>query len=143
MNDKRDNKEYYKFTKIFVVDDSELSRINIIQTLEEHEFNVVGHAGSAKECLAQMSPEVNLLIADVVMPETSGIELAKLLNQNMSNTHIIMISSLTQEHILLESISAGAKDFLVKPFKSEDLISSVIKISEIIRKHHSYCEPGS
>ena len=47
-----------------------------------------------------------------------------------------MISSLTQEHILLESISAGAKDFLVKPFKTEDLIQSVTKISEIIRQHH-------
>ena len=112
----------------------------MIQILEEHEFNVVGHAGSAKECLAQMSPEINLLIIDVVMPETSGIELTKLINKKMSNTHVIMISSLTQEHILLESISAGAKDFLVKPFKSEDLILSVEKMSEIIRKHHNYCE---
>jgi len=137
MNDKKDNSEYYKYTKIFVVDDSELSRINIIKLLEEHQFNVIGQANNSKECLAQITNEVNLLIIDVVMPETSGIELTQLLNEKMSNAHVIMISSLTQEHILLESISAGAKDFLVKPFKAEDLIQSVEKVSELIRKHHT------
>jgi len=136
MNDKSDNAEYYKHTKIFVVDDSELSRINIIKLLEKHQFNIIGQASNAQECLSQISSEVNLLIIDVVMPETSGIELARLLNKKMNHVHIIMISSLTQEHILLESISAGAKDFLIKPFKSEDLIQSVEKMSEIIRKHH-------
>ena len=134
MNDKTNREEYYQLTKIFVVDDSDLSRQNMVKLLEDNNFNVVGQASGAKECLETMGNEPNLFIVDVVMPETSGIELTKVITNNIKDVFVIMVSSLTQEHVLIESISAGAKDFLIKPFKSHDLIQSVEKISEQIRK---------
>jgi PleD family two-component response regulator len=135
MNEKSQSFDNKQLTKIFVVDDSELSRHNIVKLLENENYNVVGQAEGAKDCLSQLGTDPNLFIIDVVMPQTSGIELAKLLTENRKNIYIIMISSLTQEHVLLESISAGAKDFLVKPFNEKDLIASVEKLSENIRKN--------
>ena len=72
----------------------------------------------------------NLYIIDIVMPEISGIELAKHISDQARrrNINIIMISSLKMEHIIVESISNGAIDFLQKPFEKEDLVRSVKKI---------------
>src|SRR5688572_29913620 len=95
--------------KILVIDDSEYSRKVIIQTLEAAGFNVVGEASTAQEATELLSYRgANLLIIDVVMPEISGIDLAKYLKDNFHNIYIIMISSLALEHIVLEAISPGA-----------------------------------
>ena len=68
------------------------------------------------------------------MPEVSGIELADYITENFSDTGIIMISSLGHESIVIDSISAGANDYLQKPFTKEDLLTSVDKILEDIEE---------
>lgn len=115
--------------KICVVDDSDHSRLAAGKILENAGFNVVGLASSAEEALQITgTSEVNLYLIDVVMPDASGIELAKVLSERNSKASIIMMSSLTMENIILESISNGAIDFLSKPFNPDDLIKSVEKI---------------
>jgi FixJ family two-component response regulator len=64
------------------------------------------------------------------MPDVSGIELAKLLSDKINNVSIIMMSSLGMEHIVIESISNGAIDFLHKPFDAKTLLKAVGKISQ-------------
>lgn len=115
--------------KIAVVDDSEFSRRSIVEILEGEGLNVVGQAGSAEEGITLGATSgANVFIIDVIMPERSGIEMAKLLTEKTMNASIIMISSLNMESIVIESISSGAIDFLPKPFLPEDLIKAVRKI---------------
>jgi two-component system chemotaxis response regulator CheY len=115
--------------KIAVVDDSEFSRKSIIEILEGEGYNIVGQAGSAEEGLALGGTTgANLFIIDVIMPERSGLEMAKVLTEKSMNASIIMISSLNMESIVIESISSGALDFLPKPFSPEDLLKAVDKI---------------
>ena len=64
------------------------------------------------------------------MPEISGIELAQALNELKNKVTIIMMSSLKQEDIIIESIAVGAVDFLQKPFEKETLIKSVKKAEQ-------------
>lgn len=120
---------------IFVVDDSDLSRKGIVEVLESHGFNVVGQASSAEEALK--SPQAfhaKLFLIDVVMPDISGIELAKKLNEVMMGKRIIMMSSLQMENVVIEAISSGAIDFLYKPFEVEDLIKAVEKVDTELKK---------
>ncbi len=125
------NKERYKDFKIIVVDDSDFSRKTMIEILEADGFNVVGEANSAEKAIqvAQGTP-CNLFILDIVMPDISGIELAKHLNEKFEDAKIIMVSSLKMENIIIESISNGAVDFIAKPFAPEELIRSVQKLAE-------------
>ena len=124
MADKNDRE-----LKIAVIDDSEFSRRSIVEILEGEGFNVVGQAGSAEEGIAlSASSGADVFIIDVIMPERSGIEMAKVLSDKTMNASIIMISSLNMESIVIESISSGAIDFLAKPFLPEDLIKAVRKI---------------
>ena len=122
--------------KILVVDDSEFNRKNMINILTEEGFNVVGEANSAEEGIkVAATTKATLIFIDIVMPERSGLELAKHFQEkNISGRFIIMMSSLNIEGIVIESISNGAIDFLQKPFDTDDLLKSVFKIERLLEK---------
>jgi two-component system chemotaxis response regulator CheY len=115
--------------RILVVDDSDFSRNSITQMLDDPRYNVIGEASNAKEAMNILRDrKAHIAIIDVVMPEISGIELAEKITDNFKTTYVIMISSLAQENIIIDSISAGASDFVQKPFNKETLISSIEKV---------------
>lgn len=122
--------------KIVIVDDSDFSRTIISGMLKEEGFKVAGEANSAEAALAVIkdkSPHV--VITDIVMPKISGIELTQKITQTHDEIAVIVISSLSQEHIVLEAIGAGARDFMAKPIHKQQLIDSLDKImSEINTK---------
>lgn len=114
--------------KILIVDDSDFSRSTISKTLVSTQYKVVGEAASAKEAINILKEQkVHIAILDIVMPEVSGIELAQFITDHYKDVQIIMISSLAGENIIMDTISAGASDFLQKPFKKEDLLSALDK----------------
>jgi two-component system chemotaxis response regulator CheY len=118
---------------ILVVDDSDFARKQIVKIINAAGYNVVGDIGSAKEAIGFISEnKVHLSIIDVVMPESSGIELAQVFTNNFQDMGIIMMSSLGQERIILECIASGAQDFIQKPIQPELLIDSIEKA----RKHY-------
>ncbi len=115
--------------KIIIVDDSDFSRSVISKMLTEEGFQVIGEAGSAETALGMIKEKrPDIVIVDIVMPNVSGLELTEKLNQSSPDVSVIMISSLSQEHIVLDAISAGASDFIAKPIQKQQLIDSVEKI---------------
>lgn len=117
--------------KIVVVEDSNLARKSIIETLENEGFDVVGEAPNAEQAMALIQTTgCNCLVVDVVMPEISGIEFAQALSELKNKVLVIMMSSLKQEDIIIETIAAGAIDFLEKPFEKKQLIESVRKAEQ-------------
>jgi two-component system chemotaxis response regulator CheY len=113
---------------IVIIDDSHFSREQIAKTLKENDFNVTGLFERPSDCISSLSEkQFNLAIIDVVMPKISGFDLAKRLKDYNSNIDIIMISSLSQERIILEAIASGAMDFIQKPIQEQILLDSVGK----------------
>jgi len=123
--------------KILIVDDSEFNRRSMIEILSYEGFNVIGQAASAEDAIQiAHTAKPNLIFVDIVMPEISGLELTKHLQEKGSGEKfIIMMSSLNIESIVIESISNGATDFLQKPFDRDDLIKAVEKIERIVEKN--------
>lgn len=122
--------------KIVVVDDSDFSRTMIIKMLKDAEFQVVGEAASAALALQVIKDKKpNVVITDIVMPEVSGIELTENINQNFDDIYVIVVSSLSQEHVVLEAIGAGAADFIAKPISQQQLVDSLEKIISQMAKN--------
>jgi two-component system chemotaxis response regulator CheY len=118
--------------KIVIVDDSDFSRSIIRKMLEEENINIVGEANGAEAALKIIKEKnPNIVITDIVMPEISGIELTEKISQKFPDISVIVISSLSQEHIILEAIAAGANDFIAKPIQKQQLIDSIEKIINI------------
>jgi YesN/AraC family two-component response regulator len=117
-----------KDIKVFVVDDSDFSRQTLAQVLQAEGFSLVGSAKSAQEALPliKMNP-CDVCLIDVVMPEVSGLDLAKLLNENFEAIKVVMMSSLSADGLVIECISNGAADFLQKPFDKADLFKTIRK----------------
>jgi two-component system chemotaxis response regulator CheY len=121
--------------KIVVVDDSDFSRSLIKGMLEEEGFQVTALADSAALALPLVKehrPQV--VITDIVMPEVSGIELTEKINHDFDDVAVIIVSSLSQEHIVLEAIGAGARDFITKPIQKTQLIDSLDKLLQELNK---------
>ena len=80
--------------KIIIVDDSEFSRRSVVEILEKEGFNVVGQADSAEKALQlfHTTSNVNLFIIDIIMPEISGIDLAKKIQEKSLDIKMIMMS---------------------------------------------------
>lgn len=124
-----------KLSKVYVVDDSDLSRKTICGILEDNGYNVVGSASNASDAiknLATLNP--NVFIIDIVMPEISGLDFAVKIKERYKKSSIIMMSSLSQDSIIMESISTGAKDFIQKPFEPADLVVSVAKVLSTMKE---------
>ena len=115
--------------KILIVDDSTLSRQSMANILKKENYNIAGEVDNSEKAIkTAIDIKPSLYIIDVVMPEVSGLDLAKHLKGQALDAKMIMISSLRTEHIIVEAISNGASDFLQKPFSPMELITSVDKI---------------
>lgn len=115
--------------KVVIVDDSDFARSLIRKMLTEEGIEIVGEANSAESALVVVKEKKpNIVITDIVMPEISGIELTEKITENFDDISVIVISSLSQEHVVLEAIGAGASDFIAKPVQKQQLIDSMEKI---------------
>jgi two-component system chemotaxis response regulator CheY len=118
--------------KILIVDDSKFMRLTLKNLLEKSFggiHSVVGEAGSAAEAVEkflQLRPD--LVTMDIIMPGESGLEAVKKIIAYSPTARIIMVSAMGQEKIVEEAIALGAKSFVVKPVKTEDLIKTVEKV---------------
>ena len=114
---------------ILIVDDAAFMRMMIKDILTKNGYNVIGEAKNglkAVEKYNELKPD--LIIMDITMPEMDGIEAVKTIKGIDSNALIIMCSAMGQQAMVIESIQAGAKDFIVKPFQAERVIEAVSKV---------------
>jgi two-component system, chemotaxis family, chemotaxis protein CheY len=114
--------------RVLVVDDAAFMRKMVSDALSKGGHEVVGEAGDGVEAVAQyqaLKPEVTTL--DITMPEKDGLAALKEIIALDPGARVIMCSALGQESKVLESIKAGAKDFVVKPFQPDRVIEAVGK----------------
>ena len=114
--------------RVLVVDDAAFMRKMVSDALSKGGHEVVGEAGNGVEAVAQyqaLKPEVTTL--DITMPEKDGLAALKEIIALDPSARVVMCSALGQESKVLESIKAGAKDFVVKPFQPERILDAAAK----------------
>ena len=138
---------------ILICDDAAFMRMMIKDILTKNGYNVAGEAENGMKAVEKFK-EVNpdLVLMDITMPEMDGIqalkEIKKLdggakvimcsamggiqelkkIKEADANAGVMMCSAMGQQAMVIESIQAGAKDFIVKPFQAERVIEAVKKV---------------
>ena len=116
---------------VLVVDDALFMRSMIRDILTNTgRFEVVGEASNGREAVsryAELKP--GLVTMDIVMPELDGIEATREILRQDPKATIVMCSALGQEALVIESIAAGARDFIVKPFTPEKVIRVIENVT--------------
>lgn len=110
--------------RVLVVDDAMFMRAMIRDILvNSGAYEVVGEAANGGEAVEQYrAVRPDLVTMDIVMPQMDGIEATREILKVDSKAKIVMCSALGQEALVIESIAAGAKDFIVKPFSAEKVL---------------------
>ena len=111
--------------KILVVDDAMFMRSRLRGLLESAGHAVVEAANGKEAVDAYQQERPELVLMDVTMPEMDGLEALKRIRHGAPSAKVIMCSALGQQSIVLEAIKAGAKDFIVKPFRPEKVLEAV------------------
>ncbi|MBP3889007.1 MAG: response regulator [Cellulosilyticum sp.] len=114
--------------RIMVVDDAAFMRMMLKDILTKGGYEVVGEAENglkAIEKYKELTPD--LVLMDITMPELDGIGAVRQIKGIDPAAKIIMCSAMGQQAMVLESIQAGAKDFIVKPFQADRIIEAVKK----------------
>lgn len=114
---------------ILICDDAAFMRMMIKDILTKNGYNVAGEAENGMKEVEKFK-EVNpdLVLMDITMPEMDGIQALKEIKKLDGGAKVIMCSAMGQQAMVIESIQAGAKDFIVKPFQAERVIEAVKKV---------------
>ena len=113
---------------ILVCDDDKeiVEAISIYLSQEGYQIFKAYNGREAIEVLQK--EDIQLLLIDIMMPEMDGIQALKEIKKIDGGAKVIMCSAMGQQAMVIESIQAGAKDFIVKPFQAERVIEAVKKV---------------
>ena len=114
---------------VLVVDDSLFMRKLICSIVVRAGFAVAGEAESGIECIQKYQECMpDLVTLDVTMADMDGIQTLKNILKIDRKAKVIMISAMGQESVIKNAILAGAKGFIVKPFKERHIMAIFDKV---------------
>ncbi|GAB4557773.1 MAG: response regulator transcription factor [Anaerolineales bacterium] len=113
--------------RIVLVDDHEVVRLGLKALLERHpNFEVVGEAASAREALELVgSLQPAVVVMDIRLPGTSGIEACEEIVQRFPDTKVLMLTSYAEDEMLFSAIRAGASGYVLKQIGGEELVRAL------------------
>lgn len=126
--------------KVLIVDDEPTVRRGIALGVDWQRLGclVAGEAGNGLEGYEKalaLSPQ--LIITDIRMPQLDGIEMLRRLRQAGCGAHVILLTAYSDFAYARSALQLGAEDYLLKPFRDQELENAVIKIAAQIRKRRA------
>lgn len=120
-----------KKQKILLIDDSSFMRNILKKILNKAGYYNIIEASNGKEGIKQYkNNHPDIITMDVTMPEMDGITATKEILKIDKTANIIICSAMGQKSFIYEAIEAGAKDYIIKPFESEQIINIINRFSE-------------
>lgn len=119
------NPQTTKRRRVVVAEDESLIRMDIVETLRENGFDVVGEAGDGETAVAlatELRPD--LVVMDIKMPQLDGISAAEKLNKD-NIAPVVLLTAFSQKELVERASEAGAMAYVVKPFTPDDLLPAI------------------
>ncbi|MFT5661656.1 MAG: two-component system chemotaxis response regulator CheY [Sulfurimonas sp.] len=124
---------------ILIVDDSVLMRNNIKSYIEDLGHKVIGEAQNgtiAVEMCSTLKPD--LITMDITMPDMDGITAISKIREFNTDVNIIVATSHGQEEVIMKSLQAGAKGYILKPINENNLNEAINNIYGSIKNNEEY-----
>ena len=110
---------------VIVAEDESLIRMDVIETLKDNGFTVVGEAGDGEKAVElAREHQPNVVVMDVKMPLLDGISAAEILSKE-EICPVVLLTAFSQRELVERATEAGALAYVVKPFGPNDLIPAI------------------
>ena len=111
--------------KILLVDDAAFMRMRCAKLLSENGYEVEEAENGQEGVDKYKSVKPDLVLMDITMPILDGIAAVEEIRKHDPNAIVVMCSALGQQNMVMAAIKAGAKDFIVKPYQPEKILSTI------------------
>ena len=115
-------------SRILIVDDAEFLRMRISKMLIAEGYEVIEAENGALAVEKYKAEKPDAVLMDITMPEMDGLTALKEIKSFDAKAKVVMLTALGQESVVLEAIKSGARDFVVKPFERERVLSAITKL---------------
>ena len=118
---------------VMIVDDLAFIKIVLRDILEKAGFRVVGEASNGDEAIrVYLDKRPDVVLMDITMPGMDGLTALKKIREHDPKARVIICSALGQQRLIVQAIQLEAKDFIVKPFQPQRIISALKKALDIV-----------
>jgi AmiR/NasT family two-component response regulator len=110
--------------RVVVAEDEALIRMDVVATLQEAGYEVVGEAADGEEAVrlaVELMPD--LMIMDIKMPKLDGISAAEKISEH--KIPVVLLTAFSQADLVKRAADAGAMAYVTKPFKPSDLLPAI------------------
>lgn len=117
--------------KILIAED-EMLMLKIIELRLKKDGHEVITTSNGKDALEQIKlHDPDMIIADIMMPFTSGLEIVSVVKQDRQQRQVpvIILSAMGQENVVLDAFNLGADDYITKPFSPNELSMRVKRLA--------------
>ena len=110
--------------RVVVAEDESLIRMDIVETLRDKGFDVVGEAGDGNKAVElAFSLKPDLMVMDIKMPDLDGLSAAEKIAE--LKIPVVLLTAFSQQELVTRAAEVGAMAFLVKPFSPQDLLPAI------------------
>jgi AmiR/NasT family two-component response regulator len=110
--------------KVVVVEDEGLIRMDVVSTLQEAGYEVIGEGADGEEAIKLATElEPDLIVMDIKMPKLDGISAAEKIAE--LKIPVVLLTAFSQADLVTRAAEAGAMAYVTKPFKPSDLLPAL------------------
>jgi two-component system chemotaxis response regulator CheY len=114
---------------VLICDDALFMRTMVGDILRDAGFDVVGEAATGVQAIERYRAlRPDLVTMDIVMPEMGGIDAVREITRLDPLARVLMCTAMGQQALVVEAMTAGARDFVVKPFQPSRVLEAVERI---------------
>lgn len=111
--------------RIVVAEDEAIIRLDLVETLAEEGYDVVGDVGRGDDAVAMVrSLDPDLVILDIKMPGLDGLSAARALSAER-RCAVVVLTAFGQRELIGDAVDAGVSAYLVKPFQKSELVAAI------------------
>lgn len=112
--------------RVLITDDAAFMREMLREILTDGGYEVVAEAADGDEALTRFREHrPDVITLDIVMPGKSGLDVLREITSLDPGACIVMCSALGQEALVMEALEAGAKEYIIKPFKPDQVLGAL------------------
>ena len=117
--------------KVFIVEDHQVVIEGIFSLLQkEQNIAVIGYANTGESCMEYLlQNKADVVLLDINLPDTSGVDLCKLIKQKHSDTAVLVLSTLDQGSYMTKIMENGASGYLLKNVSKDELTKAITTVA--------------